>query len=180
MAANISPELHPRGINVQNIPHCAVYFAMFAGYITLNFCMRHLISIIALTMSFTLNAMELLLGQVWKYKTRQGEQASTLTILKVESYKDLGRVIHIRVDSIRMINPLKGNAVTDIPHLPFKEVAVQKSVTELVRKSPAIPEFQEGYDTWKSAYLAGKAGAFDTTVSSTLTAMLGAQWEVKK
>jgi hypothetical protein len=142
--------------------------------------MRHLISIIALTMSFTINAMELLPGQVWKYKTRQGEQASTLTILKVESYKDLGRVIHIRVDSIRMINPLKGNVVTDIPHLPFKEDAVQKSVTELVRKSPEIPEFQEGYDTWKSAYLAGKAGAFDTTVSATLTAMLGAQWEVKK
>lgn len=142
--------------------------------------MRHLISIIALTMSFTLNAMELLPGQVWKYKTRQGEQASTLTILKVESYKDLGRVIHIRVDSIRMINPLKSNVVTDIPHLPFKEDAVKKSVTELVRKSPVIPEFQEGYDTWKSAYLAGKAGAFDTTVSATLTAMLGAQWEVKK
>lgn len=142
--------------------------------------MRHLISIIALTMTFTLNAMELLPGQVWKYKTRQGEQASTLTILKVESYKDLGSVVHIRVDSIRMINPLKGNVVTDIPHLPFKEDAVQKSVTEMVRISSAIPKFQEGYDTWKSAYLTGKAGAFDTTVSATLTAMLEAQWEVKK
>jgi len=131
-------------------------------------------------MSFTLHATEMVPGQVWKYKTRQGEQASTLTILKVESYKDLGRVIHIRVDAIRMTNPLKGNVVTDVPHLPFKEEAIQKSITELVRKSPEIPPFREGYDTWKNAYLTGRAGAFDTTVSATLTAMLGAQWEVKK
>ena len=142
--------------------------------------MRYLIAIIAFTLSFTTNAAELQPGQVWKYKTRLGEQTSTLTILKVEKYKDLGSVVHIRVDAIRMKNPLKGNIVTDVPHLPFKEDAVQKSITELVRKSTDIPPFQEGYDTWKSAYLAGKAGAFETNVGATLTAMLGAQWEVKK
>ncbi|MEO8024038.1 hypothetical protein [Polaromonas sp.] len=142
--------------------------------------MRYLISIVVLTMSFTLHATELAPGQVWKYKTRQGEEASTLTILKVESYKDLGRVVHIRVDAIRMTNPLKGNVVTDVPHLPFKEGAVKRSITELLRKSPEIPAFQEGYDTWKNAYLTGKAGVFDTTVSATLTAMLGAKWETKK
>lgn len=142
--------------------------------------MRQLVAIIAFTMSLTIHAAELLPGQVWKYKTRQGEPASTLTILKVENYKDLGKVVHVRVDAIRMTNPLKGNVVTDVPHLPFKEEAVQKSITELVRKSPDIPAFQEGYDTWKSAYLAGKAGAFETTVGATLIAMLGGHWEVKK
>jgi hypothetical protein len=35
MAVNIGPEPHPRGIDVQNIPHGPVYFAIFAGYITL-------------------------------------------------------------------------------------------------------------------------------------------------
>ena len=142
--------------------------------------MRYLVAIIAFAMSFTTYATELQPGQVWKYKTRQGEQTSTLTILKVERYKDLGTVVHVRVDAIRMTNPLKGNVITDVPHLPFKEEAVQKSITELVRKSSDIPAFQEGYETWKSAYLAGKAGAFETTVGATLTAMLGGQWEVKK
>ena len=35
MAVNIGPEPHLRGIDVQNIPHGPVYFAMFVGYITL-------------------------------------------------------------------------------------------------------------------------------------------------
>ena len=35
MAAKIGLEPHPRGMNVQNIPHGPVYFARFAGYITL-------------------------------------------------------------------------------------------------------------------------------------------------
>lgn len=79
-----------------------------------------------------------------------------------------------------MRNPVKGNVVTDIPHLPFKERAIQQSVTKLVRQLPLPPEFQEGYDTWKKAYVAGQAGAFETGVNATLDAMLGARWEEKK
>jgi hypothetical protein len=119
-------------------------------------------------------------GQTWSYKTRPGEPDSTLTVLKVEKYNDLGAVVHIRVDGIKMKNPIKGNVITDIPHLPFKEAAVQESITKQISKSSAIPPFQDGYDTWKKAYLAGQAGAFATSVGATLDAMLGASWEVKK
>lgn len=125
-------------------------------------------------------AAELRPGQVWAYKTRPGEAGSTLTILKVEQYNDLGSVVHIRVDGIQMRNPIKGNVVTDIPHLPFKASAVQASITTLLSQSPTLPAFEEGYDTWKKAYLARQAGAFDTPVSATLDAMLGARWEEKK
>lgn len=133
-----------------------------------------------LVMPLLANAADLQQGQVWSYKTRPGDSSSTLTVLKIEQYKDLGRVVHIRVDRIEITNPLKGNVVTDIPHLPFKESAVQKSVTKLIHQSPSVPEFQEGYDTWKAAYLQGRAGAFETTVSATLDAMLGAKWEEKR
>ena len=75
---------------------------------------------------------------------------------------------------------IKGNMITDIPHLSFKDAAVQNSVTKLVRQSPTVPDFKEGYDTWKAVYLAGKAGAFDTNVRATLDALLGAKWEEKK
>ena len=142
--------------------------------------MRRLVSTLLLAMPLLSNAAELQPGQVWSYRTRPGEVTSTLTVLKVEQYKDLGRVVHIRIDSIQIRNPLKGNIVTDIPHLPFKEFAVQQSITKLVRTVPSLPEFQEGYDTWKKAYLQGEAGAFETTVSATLDAMLGAKWEEKK
>ena len=142
--------------------------------------MRHLFTAFLLFIPLFAFAAELQPGQVWSYKTRAGEAASTLTVLKIEQYKDLGRVIHIRVDGIQMKNPLKGNVVTDVPHLPFKERAVQQSVTKFVRQLPSLPEFQEGYDTWKKAYVAGQAGAFETSVSATLDAMLGATWEEKK
>ena len=123
---------------------------------------------------------ELLPGQVWAYKTRPDEPSSTLTVLKVERYNDLGRVVHIRVDGIQMRNPLKGNVVSDIPHLPFKEAAVQSSIVKLLSQSNSIPAFQEGYDTWKNAYLSSQAGAFDTSISTTLDAMIGAKWEEKR
>lgn len=142
--------------------------------------MRQFIILLLFAMSSIASAADFQEGQVWKYRSRIGESDSTITILKIENYKDLGRVVHLRVDKIQIRNPLKGNMITDIPHLPFKEDAVTQSVTKLVRRPNAVPDFKEGYDTWKQAYLAGQAGAFDTTVSETLDAMLGAKWEEKK
>src|SRR5579863_9470568 len=91
-----------------------------------------------------IEATPLRAGQVWTYKTRPDEPDSTLTILKVEKYPDLGEVVHIRVDGIQMLNPLKGNVISDIPHLPFKEFAIKQSVTRLVRTSVTVPDFHEG------------------------------------
>ncbi|AKZ64662.1 hypothetical protein F506_20175 [Herbaspirillum hiltneri N3] len=144
--------------------------------------MRHLITLVLLTLSSLAfaNASNLQEGQVWAYKTRPGESESTVTVLKIEQYKDLGQVIHVRIDGIRMRNPIKGNIVTDIPHLPFRSAAVQRSVTKLIRKSSTVPDFKEGYDTWRQAYDVGKAGAFETDVAATLNSLLGASWELKK
>jgi hypothetical protein len=138
--------------------------------------MRILVAAMLLAASFAIPAADLEPGQVWAYKTRPGEAASTITVLKVEAYKDLGRIVHIRIDGIEMKNPQKGNTITEIPHLPFHDQAIQASITRLVQKSATVPEFQDGYDTWKKAYVAGKAGAFDTSVGATLDALLGAKW----
>jgi len=86
----------------------------------------------------------------------------------------------IAQDGIRMQNPIKGISVTAIPHLPFRSAALQRSVTRLIHKSSTVPDFKEGYDTWRQAYDAGKAGAFDTDVAATLDSLLGASWELKK
>lgn len=119
-------------------------------------------------------------GQIWAYDTRPGEVDSTLTILKIERYRDLGPVIHVRVDGIHMVNPLKGNIVTDIPHIPFKQVAIRRSVTRLLRTSSGVHNFHDGYAIWKKAYLAGEAGAFDIPVRNALDAMLGGSWQEEK
>ena len=141
--------------------------------------MRYFIIFLLSAMASLVSAADLQEGQVWKYRTRFGENESTVTVLKVENYKDLGLVVHLRVDKIQMKNPVKGNMIADIPHLPFKDAAVQNSVTKLVHRSHTVPDFKEGYDTWKAAYLAGKAGAFDTNLRTTLDALLGAKWEEK-
>ncbi|MHC8410218.1 hypothetical protein ACYZTR_08620 [Pseudomonas sp. Hz4] len=47
---------------------------------------------------------ELQAGDIWAYKNRPGEDASTLTILKIENYPKLGKVVYIRVDGFRMIS----------------------------------------------------------------------------
>ncbi|MDR6385102.1 hypothetical protein [Paraburkholderia caribensis] len=147
---------------------------------TLTMLCATLISCAAVASDTGVGATQLRAGQVWAYKNRPDEQGSTLTILKVEKYPDLGEVVHIRVDGIHMPNPLKGNIISDIPHLPFKELAIKQSITHLVRTSIPVPDFRGGYDTWRKAHDAGEAGAFDTPVKQTLNAMLGGKWEEKK
>jgi len=141
--------------------------------------MRHLISFVLFSVFSFANASSLEVGQVWAYKARPGESDSTLTVLKIEQFKDLGQVVHVRIDGIRMRNPVQGNIITDLPHLPFRSAAIERSVTKLIRKSSSVPNYKEGYDTWRKAYDAGHAGAFETDVAATLNAMLGASWQAK-
>lgn len=87
-------------------------------------------------------------GQVWNYKTRAGETSSTLTILKVESLPQIGTIIHVRIDNIRLYNCAGGNSPQTIEHAPFTRDAVDSSVTKLVRKIE-VPSFEEGYANWR-------------------------------
>lgn len=140
---------------------------------------RSFAAVATLVMSTLSSAAELQPGQVWAYKTRPGEEGSTLTVLKVEKYPKLGSVVHVRVDGVHVNNPVKGNVVTAVPHLPFKEAPLKYSLTRLLSQAPAVPDFQAGYDAWKKAYAAGQAGAFGTSVSATLDGMLDGDWEEK-
>jgi hypothetical protein len=89
-------------------------------------------------------------GQVWRYKTRQGEEASTLTILKVETLPKVGTIVHVRVDKIRFRNCSGGPEPDHFQHMPFVRKAIQRAVTDLL-KDGDVPEYKEGYDTWLKA-----------------------------
>jgi hypothetical protein len=89
-------------------------------------------------------------GQVWQYKTREGEENSFVTILKVESLVKR-TVVHIRVDKVRLRNCSGGPEPDTIQHMPFAREAVENSVTKLVREGSQIPDFQDGYDEWRKA-----------------------------
>jgi hypothetical protein len=101
-------------------------------------------------------------GQIWKYETRPGEEDSTLTIVKVESYPELGVVIHIAVENVQMQNPHAPNGISEtIRHMPFTEKAIDDSVTELLGVASELPDYEEGYQNWRE----NQGGIFTITVA---------------
>ena len=89
-------------------------------------------------------------GQVWSFRSRPGEEASTLTVLRVESVGKIGVVIHVRIDDIRFGNCTGGPAPTSIAHVPFAKAALAQSVTKLLRNLSTVPEYMDGYKDWVS------------------------------
>ena len=107
----------------------------------------------------TLATEKFKVGQVWKYTNRNGEDSSTLTILKIEKYEKGDTIIHIRVDGVKIYSPQAPTGYSSfIGHLPFSEKAISKSVTELVGQNNNLPEFADGYNQWKEAWDSGKGG----------------------
>ncbi len=100
-------------------------------------------------------------GQVWQYEARPGEENSTLTVLHIDELED-DAIIHIRVDGIQLGN---GN---DIEHLPFSAAALEASLKAFLMHLDKIPEFSEGYNEWKQAFDAGKAGYWKIPVKEAI------------
>ena len=104
-------------------------------------------------------------GQIWKYKTRLGEENSTITILKVEKYDKNGVVIHIYVSGLKLKNPQLPHGFSDnIGHLPLSKDAMLKSITTIVSENNNLPDFIEGYKTWQEAFDNDKGGVFSIEV----------------
>lgn len=98
-------------------------------------------------------------GQVWNYATRNGEESSTLTILKIEKYDNGDIIVHIRVDSVKIHSAQSATGYTSfIGHLPYSEKAISNSITKLAGQNENLPDFSEGYNQWKEAWVSGKGG----------------------
>jgi hypothetical protein len=91
-------------------------------------------------------------GQVWTYQTRPGELGSTLTILQIDRTAELGVIVHVRVDGLKVLNP-RGEIVPSVEHMPFTRDALLMSVLGLLRSTDKRPTMQ-GYDRWR-AYCGG-------------------------
>lgn len=112
------------------------------------------------------NAAEYSEGQVWSYKTRAGEENSTVLINKIEADEKFGRIYHISVSDVRVKNPrIAGGLSKELPHFPVSEETMEKSLVKLIDKRSPNPDFIEGYNTWKAAFDAGKAGIFTIPIS---------------
>jgi len=103
-------------------------------------------------------------GQVWQYQTRPGEENSTLTVLCIDELEE-DAIIHIRIDVIKV------GSGDSIDHLPFSAAVLESSLAAFIKHLDKIPDFLEGYQVWKQAFDAGKAGFWKLPVSEAIDAI---------
>ncbi len=110
-------------------------------------------------------------GQVWRYNTRPGEEASRLTILKVEPDARLGNIVHVAVHGVRIQAAASpGGGCPPVGPLPDDEAALSRSVTTLEQGRAADLDL-EGYHTWRRAFDEGKAGVWTLSLAEAIGAM---------
>ena len=90
-------------------------------------------------------------GQVWSYRTRRGEESSSITVLRVESIPKVGVIVHVRIEGIRLNNCSDGPSPTSIGHAPISREALDRSVTKLLEQRRPLPDFERGYNEWRQA-----------------------------
>ena len=101
-------------------------------------------------------------GQVWKYRTRPGEESSQLYISRVDHLPE-GLAFHIYLDGLHLKNP--AGEQSSLPHAPVNEETLKASVTALVTERAQVPDVSKGYNIWREAYDRGEAGVFDIPVA---------------
>jgi hypothetical protein len=111
-------------------------------------------------------------GQVWHYHTRPQEPESTFTIVKIDSHPERESIIHISVSGLKYRNRhIIGGFSSTIGHMPFKEDAISRSVTELASENAPLPKFEAGYKLWKQAFDSGEGGFYILTVAEAIDIM---------
>jgi hypothetical protein len=112
-------------------------------------------------------------GQIWEYETSTGEEKSTLTIVNIEKNNLDGTIINVYINNLKIKNQAVKNGISDtIQHLPFGIKSINNSVTKLIGFTKTLPDYNEGFNEWKSLYDIGEAGIFDiTTLKETIDLM---------
>lgn len=106
-------------------------------------------------------------GDVWAYRTRPGESESRLTILRIDESPELGIIVHLAVDKIKLTN-CREYSPDSLPHMPFARKALDASVTKKIAATQRLPAFEDGYGEWRSAYARNEAGIYIISVAEAL------------
>lgn len=111
-------------------------------------------------------------GQKWSYKTRSNEKDSYFIVVKVENHQKSGNIIHIAVRDLKMKIPRSPDGISDkVNHMPFAEEAMNKSAVKILKEKVDLPDYEEGYNMWREAFDAGRAGIYTITLSEAIEVM---------
>jgi hypothetical protein len=108
-------------------------------------------------------------GDVWEYQTRKGEEHSRITILRVDESPELGTIIHVGIDNVRLANCHGGPEPEAVPHMPFARKALEESVAKKVASDQPLPDYKEGYQEWRRAYVQKHAGIYVISVANAVS-----------
>lgn len=99
-------------------------------------------------------------GQRWAYVTREEDDGSTLVVLRVEKLPDVGEVVLVAIDGLRVRDANAAHRLhQEIRFTEFTADALDQSVTHLLGEEVA-PDRNELYAGWRRAFDAGEAGVF--------------------
>lgn len=128
--------------------------------------MKKLIALLAGLISTGASASDYAIGQVWEYKTREGEVRSRLYIVHIDDHEKIGKIYHIFVDGVAIKNPhIEGGVQRVLPHAPVDGKTLELSLTKMVGTTENLPDISEGYSIWKEAFDSGEGGIFNISVS---------------
>ena len=104
-------------------------------------------------------------GQVWKYQNRDSESDSRIIVVRVDDDPEYGNIVHVFVNNLQLANSAAPDRVIRfINHMPFVEDALEKSVLELESEVESLPDYEDGYQLWRTAFEQSDAGVFDVSV----------------
>jgi hypothetical protein len=108
-------------------------------------------------------------GDVWEYRTRRGEEQSRFTVVKAESSPNVGTIVHIGTENL-IWKTCRGDVLKQqIPHMPFALKALDASAIRRVGGSRKLPDYKEGYEEWRQAFLKGHAGVYTIPVQDAIS-----------
>jgi hypothetical protein len=85
---------------------------------------------------------------------------------------DLGFIVHIAIDKVAVKNRHEPGGVTrTVPHMPFAEDALKRSVVAMVANGVPLPAYQAGYNSWRKAFDNGEAEGWSVTVAECLNGL---------
>jgi len=70
--------------------------------------------------------------------------------LRVESLPKVGTIVHVRIDGVHLKNCAGGPSPSTIEHAPVAKLALDESVTVLLKSDVPIPPYEDGYREWLS------------------------------
>jgi hypothetical protein len=108
-------------------------------------------------------------GQRWSYWARPGEEQSTFTIEKIESHPNLGTILHVGLDNLRLTRNKRTEGL--VTHLAFSRDAIDKSATRKLEEDANIPPFRQEYEAWKKQVEEGHGSVLQTSIAEQLNAM---------